>query len=268
MHFEYKQVKEILEIVSNFRNSYSIAFSNYYGLDNNFNYEVFKSEKTLMIRNKEHHFYRLYILSSDEKDLKNSLSELTGVEYVINIPIKQPIGDEVIQLLNESGFELIGEYYRYFNKSIEPAYSFLCKMANGLETDSNCELSQIARIDEIDQIEKLLRDNFSLYTDHLLDETELRDRIRQNTVYVNRYNGEVCGVEIFTPTSRVCYSNAWIDKKGLGVFLSKEVYHYLIDHGIKVLNFWVSSTNKPAIKYYKKLGCVPDGLIDYSFLKK
>ena len=133
--------------------------------------------------------------------------------------------------------------------------------------DDRYDIAVWAEEKDVQPIMMLLREGFSLYTDHLPDEQEITLKVLSHHVIVNRFEDKVTGVQIFTPTKHVCYGNVWIDKNGLGVFLSKAVFRYLLDNGIGTLNYWVKSTNKKVIKYHKMNGAVEDGLIDYSFLK-
>ena len=91
--------------------------------------------------------------------------------------------------------------------------------------------------------------------------------IRKRCCYVNRFEGKVCGVNIFTPKKQVLYDNCRVDNKGLGPFLSKNMVQFALENGIKVINYWIERNNKMIIKYHRIMGAVADGLSDYSFLK-
>lgn len=266
IEFKFIENRELASAIATFRTSSNKVVSNFFGLTNHC-HELGSTQDSLIIRKKESGFYRLYYLTKNESELLDVLSGINDGEYVVNIPTKTPI-DGGGFFLNECGFELIGEYSRFYNRSIGEAFNKLSKLSEGIEIVENCELAQYALACDQPQIMDLLRENFSVYTDHLPEDVELTEMIEKKHVLINRYDGNVCGVEIFTPTSQVCYGNVWIDTKGLGVFLSLEVYRYLISNNIKVMNFWVNNANKKVIKYHKMLGSVPDGLIDYSFLKK
>ena len=266
IEFKFIENRELASAIATFRTSSNKVVSNFFGLTNHC-HELGSTQDSLIIRKKESGFYRLYYLTKNESELLDVLSGINDGEYVVNIPTKTPI-DVRESFLSECGFELIGEYSRFYNRSISDAFNKLSKLSDGIEVVENCELAQFATEDDQPQIMALLKENFSVYTDHLPEDIELAEMIEKKHVFVNRYEGKVCGVEIFTPTSQVCYGNAWIDTKGLGVFLSLEVYRYLMNNNIKVMNFWVNNANKKVIKYHKLLGSVPDGLMDYSFLKK
>ena len=266
--FQHKEVDGINALVSSFRAARKIVFSNYFGVSEGYEYDVFTSENVLLIRKKEYHFYRLFFLCSDEKELQYILSDLKGYEYITNIPTRVPIDDK-IELLKECGFEMIAEYNRYYNKSIQSAYEKLCKMSDSLSINEDYELVCPAKADDISQIWDLLNRNFSLYTDHIPNKNELSDMVTQQHVFVNKtHEGEVFGVHIFTTTNQLCYGNAWLDTKGYGILLSKNMIKYALEHNIKTINYWVRKGNNQVVRYHKMMGAVADGMSDYSFLKK
>lgn len=268
VQFNHKEVTEIDVLVAAFRAEHKITFANYYGIAKGYEYDVYTSENVLLIRKKEYHFYRLFFLCSDEVELQYILLGLMDGEYVINIPTRLPIDDK-IDFLKKCGFEMIAEYNRYYNKSIQSAYEKMCKLSDSLSINEDYELVCPAKVDEISQIWDLLNHNFSLYTDHIPNKNELVDMLEQQHVFVNRtHDGEIFGVHIFTTTKQLCYGNAWLDTKGYGILLSKNMVKYALEHNIKTINYWVRKGNKQVIRYHKMMGAVADGMSDYSFLKK
>ena len=137
--------------IAEWKNLHKAVMNNYYGVDDDSFCEICETEHSLLIRKKEFHFYRLYVLTDDVNDLENSLKNLTGSEYAINIPSKTPI-DNWDVLLRNSGFEFLDVYSRYYNNSIRTFPT---------------EIDTFAEYDEIGDIASLLYANFSLYTDHL-----------------------------------------------------------------------------------------------------
>lgn len=261
-------LQEVTSIVASFRGKNRPLFSNYYGLSDDVECELYQSNNTVLIRKKEYEAYRLFLLTSDEDDLRQLLNKINDGFYVMNIPTREPI-TERIEMFKECGFELVAEYNRYYNKSITEGYKKLSKLAASLTNDDNYELVCNAQENEILQIWNLLNDTFDLYTDHIPNTDELTNMVKQKHVFVNKTSdGEIFGVHIFTPTNHICYGNAWVDKKGFGILLSKNMYQYALEHDIKTINYWIRKGNNQVIKYHKMLGAVPDGLSDFSFIKK
>jgi hypothetical protein len=251
--FSYITSNEIKEIVSNFKDSHQILFSNYFGLKDGENYEYLKADRSMIIRRKEHDFYRLFILSSDEAELMSMLDQLKDCTYVINIPTKKELG-RWENIMEGSGFEFLAQYDRYYNKQIEYRESEIGTYAE--EKDANA----IMRL--------LYVDDFSIYTDYLPTEEELILMIRNRQVIVNKTDFGVLGVLIFTIEGKKCYLNIWIDRTKNGLFLLFDAYNIMQEKGITLSYFWVKSTNKKIIKLHKLTGAIADGLSDYSYIKR
>lgn len=244
---------ELLRIVAYFNKTHKILYSNFYGLNNN-TCEYFITDSCLLIRYKEFDFYRLYVISNDAEQLKSTLSQLANQEYVINIPSKKGI-DEWLGILNYSGFRYYETYSRYYRKVKDRKYD-----VNGIVFAKSSELNDIAR---------LIYNNFSKYTDHLPSLEELQTMIEKEQVLVDHdANGIVCGVNIFTISGSTVYGNAWIDKgeNAINLYLaSKNVW---ADKGVKHNYFWVRDSNTKVLKMHIRLGAKADGLKDYTFIKR
>jgi hypothetical protein len=251
--FNHITSAEIKEIVSDFKNSQQTLFSNYFGLKEDDVCEILKTDHTIMLRKKEHDFYRLFLLSSDEAELTSLLDNLQGCTYVVNIPTKKALG-RWQDVMEGSGFEFLAQYDRYYNKEIEYRES---------------EIGTYAEEEDADAIMRLLYvDEFSIYTDYLPTKEELIQMIRNKQVLVNKTDLGVLGVLIFTIEGKKCYLNIWIDRTQNGLFLLFDAYNIMQENGITLSYFWVKSTNKKIIKIHKLTGAVADGLSDYSYIKR
>lgn len=238
--------------IAEWKNLHKAVMNNYYGVDDDSFYEICETEHSLLIRKKEFHFYRLYVLTDDVNDLENSLKNLTGSEYAINSPSKTPI-DNWDVLLRNSGFEFLDVYSRYYNNSIRTFPT---------------EIDTFAEYDEIGDIASLLYANFSLYTDHLPSKKELEQMVANRQIITDHKDGKVCGVLIYSVIGNKGYQNAWIDTGGNGLGLLFKVKSIFIEKGIKYCYYWIKDTNTPVIKMHTMMGGKTDGLKDYNYLKK
>ena len=109
---------------------------------------------------------------------------------------------------------------------------------------------------------------FSFYTDYLPTREEIVNMISNRQVVVNKCDNKVLGVIIYTIEGRKCYLNLWMDYSGEGLFLLFDIYNIMVEKSLKYAYFWVNSTNKKVIKIHKLTGATPDGVSDYTFLKK
>lgn len=245
-------LERINEEVARLKNKGKLAFSNYFGIEDGC-IESYRLDNTMIIRKKENDYWRLYILTLDIQDAQTALTELNDSIYVINIPVNKGIGLWP-DFLQPCGFSLYGVYNRYHNTKIKSR-----KAARG----------EFAAIEDLGDIKNLLYDYFSVYTDHLPSESELRQMILNGQILVSRYdNGKVGGVLIFTFENRKCYLNAWIDHTGNGLYLLYKVYNIIADNNIPYVYFWVNSENTQVINLHKLMGAEQDRIVDYTYIKQ
>lgn len=243
---------EIKNVISDFKDSHKILFSNYYGVNELENFEILKTDLSILIRKKEHDFYRLFLLSADEKDLIIILQALQEDTYVLNIPTKKGVEDWQ-NILALSGFSFLAQYDRYYNKQIEYRES---------------EVGDYAVEEDAPEIMNLLYSNdFSIYTDYLPTKERLSQMICNKQVLANKVDGHILGVLIYTIEGKKCYLNIWIDRSKDGLYLLFDAYNIMVEKGIGLAYFWVKSTNKKIIKLHKLTGAISDGLSDYSYIK-
>lgn len=230
-----------------------LFFRNLPTLDNVSNYQILETNSTILVRKKEHDFYRLYIYSNDEKDLKVVLRSISNETYLINIPTKNTIADQQM-VLNDCGFRLCGIYGRYFNKSI-------------IRREDECGM--FASPEDFVDIKEMLYESFSPYTDYIPEDEELQSMITNQQVLVNRYNdGKVGGIVIFTIGGKKGYINVWLDKTGNGIPLMYKTYNIFESKGVNYVYFWINSQNKNVIVLHRMMGAKPDGLLDYTFYRE
>lgn len=265
MIFEESNIDVVRNVVAKFQNSHRIIWSNYFALSKCIACKYYMTSKTILIIKQEYYFYRLYILSADYIDMITILKKLPHGEYVLNIPHKGSIVDINAEIIYKAGFNLIGEYHRFYNKAIVEGNEYLSLY----ESLPNNNIAQWAEKSDSSQLWSLLSKTFSLYTDYIPTKEELELMILNKQVFVNRDdNHNIIGTIIFSPKGKSCYQNAWIGDSQYGVYLMKRLYQYFIENNITHTNFWIRKNNKPVMKLHMNLGAVPDGLVDYTFFKK
>lgn len=227
-------------------------YNNYYGISLS-DVDYYKTENTLIIRKSYESFFRIYILSTDKNDLVIILRQIATAS-AINIPSRTGIGIWK-EVLDKSGFTEIGVYSRFYNTKIRKRGKFV---------------ENFAREEEFIAIRKLLYDHFSPITDRLPLDNELINMIRNKWVLVNRNeeSGEVEGVLGYILEHNKCYLQFWIDLSGFGLLLLFNVYNMMVDNNIKFALLWVKDGNKIPYSVHQSMGALPDGLKDYTFVKK
>lgn len=253
--FQTVDIESLKKIINNWQENNKPILSNFYGVDEEGVYDVMEGSKTLILRKHEADFYRIYIMSADRSELTTMLSDLDGVDYVINIPSRKPI-DDWDELLKQCGFT----YYETYSRICNP------KVATMKKRDT--ATGEYAKESDLDDIINLLSENFSLYTAHLPSRESMLQLIREHQIFVDRYpDGKVCGVNIFNVKGPVGYGIAWIDKGEHGLDLQFDMFNHFIDSGVKRLVGWVRDSNTKVVKTHLRMGAVCDGLKDYTYTK-
>lgn len=252
-----KESKVVIEkLIDDWKIDHKPILSNFYGLEEGYPYEYLMSNSSVIIRKQESDFYRVYILTTDTEDIVPALIDLKGCDYIINIPSRKPI-DDWDELLKKCGFE----YYETYSRICNPKVATMKKRPTAIE--------EFAKPTDLDDIMDLLTENFSLYTAHLPSKEKMMQMIEGHQIYVDRYeNGHVCGVNIFEINGPVGYGVAWLDKGEYGLDLQLNMFNHFIDHGVKRLIGWVRDSNVKVVKMHLRMGASPDGLKDYTYIKK
>lgn len=229
-------------------------FSNYFNQSVGDDDILLCSNDTAILLKKEIDYYRGFFMSSSENDLIKSISDITGLPVVINIPTKSS-PETYNCILKNSGFNLLKKYIRLYNTKI--------KKRGKLENIDYAERG------EVNCISKLLDGNFVKFLDYLPTEKELERLVSNKNVIVNRnINNEIAGVMIFEPQGKKCYLRAWIDTSNNGLKLLFDVYTLMNLQGCNYVYFWVDSDNINVIKIHKSLSAAEDGLVDYIYLNE
>ncbi len=262
MKLEYKNmfieanIIDVRKEINNWLDGRKPLMSNFFGLNEQYDYSYLEGTNSLILRKREYDFYRLFVMTTDVDELGQLLAELDDEVYVINIPSRKPIEDWET-LLNKSGFKYYATYSRYCNIKIAQMKKH--------KTTLNLRPTQ----NDLDDIYNLLKESFSPYTGHLPSRNELSDMINNNQIFIDRYSdGQVCGVNIHTITGTTGFGNAWVDKGDHAVELLFDMYNEMIEMGVKRHIFWVNDANLGVAKMHIRMGAKTDGLKDYTYIKQ
>ncbi len=215
-----------------------------------------EGEDTLLLKLPCEGFNRIYFISNNKEELTNMLSYLTS-EDAINIPSKKEISEDMQAILSISGYTLLATYERLFRNTNETRGEF----EDDFAVPSDCK-----------QIKELMETNlFSPISDIIATENEIKEFIANKEALVNRdENGNVNGVLLFSIDGKKCNFRAWVSTAPIGesLFLYLNAFNYLGKLGIEKSTIWVRSDNERPKKIYLSWGYQPDGLKDYTYVKK
>jgi len=228
------------------------VLSNYYGQPVEENDKYFETNNTFVLAKPVSDFHRIYVASNDKKELIEILQNLEGTN-VINFPTKGDIQD-IEAIMTESGYEQIGIYER-----------FICNVKN--LTDDDVEFATTADEKAIYNIYSSWKD-FNPYTDWLPTHEELKRFIENKSVIINKQNNKITGVNVCPITGAIMNLRLIIDLSGGGIKLMNAMFDMARKNGVKRCQWWVNSQNERAIGFYGKFGATPDGLRDYTYVKR
>jgi len=247
--FKIINEKEIESKIDEFLQK-KLFFNNYFNV-NLSDVEFFETDFSLLIRKAYQGFYRLYILSVSESDLIEILKEIEE-KHAVNIPTKKDISDWQ-RLLEYSGFKLFATYIRHTNKK---------------EFVKKGDLYDFyANPSDFEEIKTTLYQTFSPITGWLPNDEELSLKIENQQIMVNRDDEGLSGLIIYTINNRKADLNAWVGKRGQGIYLFLNMFNLLAERNVRSAYAWINSENLKVLKIYRIMGFEPDGLQDYTFLK-
>jgi len=230
-------------------------YSNYFGQAFEPDDWYLETEHTFILAKPVDDFFRLFLSSDDREEVVALLKVMEGIN-VINLPSKREIV-EWYQLMADAGYENIGIYERYFYTKFRPG--------------GTLDQIKFAQSEQVEEIYDLLYgyEGFSPYTDYLPSKDELSQLIKEQFVIVNELSEQVVGTYLFQIDGKKCYLRAWIDKSPVDGFkLIFNMHTIMREKGITYAYLWVNSENKRVKSIHQFLGAKPDGLKDYTFIKR
>lgn len=253
INFNNIQPSDIRVVIANVFKTKKPILSNFFLPEKDAQYQLWNSEKTILISKEERDFYRLFVISSEINDSIEALRQLKSDKYIINYPTKGDIS-EWDNFMEKSGYKRIGHYKRLFNTNIKSRKS---------------ALNTFAGQDDLIQIMILLQSHFSPYTDYIPNVEQLSTMISNNQIIADYdEEGKLCGILIYTIEGVKCYLNAWVDIGSNGLFLLHKAYNIAYEKGIKVVYFWVNCENANVLRLHEMMGAKYDGLNDYTYKKQ
>jgi len=226
-----------------------IVLSNYYNL-NLEDVSFYKTEFSIVIKKSFDTFSRIYFMTHDIEDLKQVLSSIEGAQ-VINFPTVQD-NSIINNLMHSCGYTSYKVYEIY---------------SNNFNKGNDTFVDQFATEKDLDRVKFLLYKELDVYSDHLPNDHDLLEMIRNKQVLVNYEDEKICGVFIFSIQGKKCYFNFWVDTSKNGLFLLFNMHNYLKLKEITYSYLWVNTQNEKVIKIHKLFGCKPNGSMDYIYTK-
>lgn len=231
-------------------------------------YEVFSSEKTIIIINCEYKVNRVWFYTTDSQDFAElAACSLRNAEYTLDIVGRDPslLKDE----LASAGFLCIAEMMRLSSNNISEVFS----SDSAVHKYLGCEYGATAVVSDADEISDILWRTFDTRISHLPDNAELADMIskEQFTIYRNHEQRITSLLQTLAEPKKLYINQVYnsAEPEIIHAMLLNKIKQYC-DQGGKYLYSWVEKNNIASIKFHQKYNLKHDGLWDivYSNIPK
>lgn len=229
------------------------------------NVELLYNKEAIVILDNDNNVNRVYfILSSLENaNMLSKLLELGNLDkpYIIDCLGKEAFLENLKDAFESNGINLYTKMNRWRANKLHN----LLKLK---QTDSMMP----AKLEDVNEIKKLLDEVFDPYVSHLPDKDKLINLVKSNLVFCIKDNNKIVAVfcfEKFWNESFYVYQIA-VHKDFRGCGLGKNVVHYALSNykNRKIYTSWIEYDNLYSQKIHQEVGFEKDGLSDYVFIYK
>lgn len=223
-------------------------------------YEVFSSEKTIIIINCEYKVKRVWFYTTDSQDFAElAASSLNKTEYTLDIIGRDPslLKDE----LASAGFTCIAEMMRLSNNNISEVFSSDSAVHKYLD----CEHGITAEASDAEEISDILWRTFDTRISHLPDNAKLADMISKGQFMIrrNREQKLVSLLQTVAEPKKLYINQVYnsTEPEIIHAMLLNKIKQYC-NQGGKYLYSWVEKNNIASMKFHRKYNLKHDGLWD------
>ena len=223
-------------------------------------YEVFSSEKTIIIINQEYKVSRVWFYTSEPQDFAELLKcSLNNAEYTLDIVTK-----DAVFLKNElisAGFSCIAEMMRLSNNNVSEVFLSDSAVYKFLD----CEYGITAKSIDADEIFDILWRTFDTRISHLPDKKELVDMIDKGEflIYRDKEQKLTSLLQTVAEPKRLYINQVYnsAEPKIIHSLLLNRIKQYC-EQGGKYIYSWVEKNNIASMKFHGKYNMRHDGLWD------
>lgn len=214
------------------------------------------TERTVLLLNDEHDFFRLYFFTTDAADLQRVLGSMQFPGGTVTDYLTRSADQRITAAFERSGFDLVATYRRMISYQL-PAYQ------------PNAAL-QYASPADVNQLHERLFERFNKYTDHLPTKDRLRRYIENDWVIVNRHaegiRGAVC-FQLEGPRVNYNYIYSLTGNPLDFIGLQNNFYGLMRQQGIHAGFLWINQAEQGLARLHHSMGWQFDGLKDHFYLR-
>ena len=214
------------------------------------------TDRTILLANDEHDFFRLYFFTSDLVDLGQVLHHARYPGAVVAGYLTKKPDKNVTAAFEQGGFLPIATYgrmetYRLPRQRPNPALEYAVPA-------------------DAEQLHQDLFQAFNKYTDHLPTKARLLDYIEGQQVIVNRKLGQIVGAVCFQLKGLKVNYNYIYSFSGDGLDflqLQNNFYGVMNQRGIRAGFLWINLANDRLASLYRATGWRFDGMQDHFYFR-
>lgn len=263
------KIDDILRRCTEIKRERKPVYSNYYNkyTGRDVDFDVIEGEGTIVFGIQEEFIYRIYFCSNNSEELKRCLEKVPE-NAVTDWVCKGEIG-EIGEIIEESKWKRYAEYLRNtvpIKKKMKKTRLELL-----LEERYNPECAEPAEESDIPAIRKLMFDTFDPVNSEILTEEELRELIRQKTVWVYKLEDKICTLYIYRIEGKRRYGAMTYNCLSADYLynvtrkandISNKIHKPIIHYG------WIDVNNKKIRRTLEKQDSLQsDGVKNYIFQK-
>lgn len=268
-----KTINEILRNMSEIRHRGGSVLTNYYnqcnGLDNKFN--TWQAENTVVFEWIDDGIKRIYFYSTDCDELERLLAYVSSGSVIDYVTKKR---GECAELFRNAGYKLRFDYGRF---CVKPISKEAQELRTALQSDNaiveelyDAPYGEMAKIEDAEEIDKQLREEFDPVESHFYSLDKLRDHIKKGWVWVAKQDGKIIAANLYEIQGKKSYGAYLYNRGGVDVLCSliAKTDQYVAKLGVTYHYCWMRLNNRRILRYNMKYnGYVPDGLFDMIYEK-
>lgn len=247
---EKMSIEEIIQIMNTIHRNKKKIYTNYYANCNNNShvFDVFFQGETIVFGFHDYDIHRVFYYSSDKKELLSCLKQVPK-GAILDIVTREAEFD--IHWIEGTGFRLYSTYGRFERKLLGCEEEQERMSHDLLDSYYNEQYGEYAQIEDVEEIQKIIRNVFDEKADHLFSDDNLRELIRKNWVIVQRENHKIFCIYIFKIEGKKLYSNFSYNEGAADVLYSIErrvLLDAIKNYEVNYSYAWFSLANKQALK--------------------
>lgn len=241
------KIKEISQRVREIRSEYRSMYTNvnWSNLDLAADVEIFDNHKGIAFLVPETNKTKVYYAAADREGIAEILERVPeGV--VLEYFYKRE--NDMNELFECAGFSHYADYFRVTTMYEENPYGKETGKRKLLDELYDPECGEYPALEDVEELEKLLRDQFDPLTDDVFSKEEWTEIIKKKECLVIKENGKIVTCHVWRLSGKKLYGNISLNLGPANYMynLERRVFDSMWEAGIRVNYAWFNEKNTKA----------------------